>query len=63
MEKESYVRSKACQLQGNDAAPEDPAVAPDEKIFANARPSILQEDSSARGIDEDMQVSSALANL
>jgi hypothetical protein len=51
------------QLEGKNAAPDDPAIAPDDKIFANVRPCILQEDSSARGVDEDVQVSGALANF
>ena len=59
-ERESSVRIQACELQGKDAAPDDPAVAADEKIFSNVRPCILQEDSGAHGIDEDVQVSSAL---
>jgi hypothetical protein len=55
--------SQTEQLEGKNAAPDDPAIAPDDKIFANVRPCILREDSSARGVDEDVQVSGALANF
>ena len=49
-EKECSLLSETCQLQGKNAAPDDPAIASEDKIFANVRPCILQEDSSAHGL-------------
>jgi hypothetical protein len=62
-ERESNARGRGSELQGKNAAPDDPVVAADEKIFSSVRPCTLEEDSSARGIDEDVQVSSALGNF
>ena len=42
------------ETSGKNATPEYTKVFPDEKIFEGLRPSILQEDSTAQGIDQDL---------
>lgn len=51
------------ESSGKNATPEYTKVFSDEKIFEGIRPSILRGDSTARGIDQELQITSAVANF
>ena len=51
------------ESSGKNATPEYTKVFSDEKIFEGVRPSILQEDSTAHGIEEDLQTASVAARF
>ena len=60
LEKQKIFKEES---SGKNATPEYPKVFSDEKIFEGVRPSILQEDSTAQGVDQELQITSAAANF
>ena len=62
-EKHEMQKISKEESSGKNATPEYTKVFSDEKIFEGVRPSILQEDSTAQGIDQDLQIASAAANF